>query len=69
MNVEARKRSDVTTGEALNLPIPEYIDEPLPGRWAQYMKHIGMLMQHTDVCNIKTFIVKTDREAIHVEID
>jgi len=60
---------DVTTGEALNLPIPEYIDDPLPGRWAHYMKHIGMLMQHTGVCNIKTFNVQTHGEAIHVEID
>ena len=60
---------DVTTGEALNLPIPEHIDEPLPGRWAQYMGHFGMLMQHTNVCDIKTFLVKADGGAIHVEID
>jgi nitrite reductase/ring-hydroxylating ferredoxin subunit len=60
---------DVTTGEALNLPIPGYIDDPLPERWAHYMKHIDMLMQHTGVCNIRTFNVQTDGEAIHVEID
>ena len=60
---------DVTTGEALNQPIPEHIDEPLPGRWMQYMRHFGMLMQHTSVCNIKTLIVKIDGGAIQVELD
>ena len=60
---------DVTTGEALNRPVPEYIDEPLPGRWAQYMRHFGMLMANTSVCNIKTFPVKIDRGAVQVEID
>jgi len=60
---------DVTTGQALNHPIPEHIDEPLPSRWAQYMRHFGMLMQHTSVRNIKTFLVKIDGGAIQVEID
>ena len=60
---------DVTTGQALNHPIPEHIDEPLPSRWAQYMTHFGMLMQHTSVSNIKTFVVKIDGGTIHVEIE
>ena len=60
---------DVTTGEALNHPIPEHIDEPLPGRWAQYMRHFGMLMQQTSVCDIKTFLVKIDGGTIQVEVD
>jgi len=60
---------DITTGEALNHPIPEHFDEPLPGRWAQYMKHFSMLMQHTSVCDIKTFLVKIDAGVIHVEIE
>jgi nitrite reductase/ring-hydroxylating ferredoxin subunit len=60
---------DVTTGEALNRPVAEYIDEPLPGRWAQYMKHFAMLMANTSVCNIKTFPVKIDGEAIQIEIE
>jgi len=60
---------DITTGEALNHPIPEHFDEPLPGRWAQYMKHFSMLMQHTSVCDIKTFLVKIDAGVIQVEID
>jgi hypothetical protein len=29
---------DVTTGEALNNPIPEHIDDTLPGRWMQYLR-------------------------------
>jgi hypothetical protein len=32
------------------------------------MTHFGKLMQHTSVCDIKTFLVKIDDEAIHVEI-
>jgi len=60
---------DVTTGEALNHPVPEHIEEPLPDRWAQYMKHFGMLMQQTTVRDIKTFVVKIDGGAIQVEID
>jgi nitrite reductase/ring-hydroxylating ferredoxin subunit len=60
---------DVTTGEALNNPVPEHIDDPLPGRWMQYMRHFGMLMQHTRVCNIKTFIVRLAEGAIQVELD
>src|SRR2546422_423581 len=36
---------DVTTGEALNPPVPVHIDEPLPKQWAHYLQHFGMLMQ------------------------
>lgn len=32
------------------------------------MTHFGMLMQQTSVGNIKTFLVKVDREAIQVDI-
>lgn len=60
---------DVTTGQALNHPIPEHIDEPLASRWAQYMRHFGMLMQHTGVRNIQTFLVRIDDGIIQVEID
>src|SRR6476469_3084800 len=48
---------DVTTGEALNHPIPEYFDEPLPNRWAQYLKYFGALMEQVSVRNIQTFLV------------
>jgi nitrite reductase/ring-hydroxylating ferredoxin subunit len=60
---------DVTTGEALNRPVPEYIDEPLPARWGQFMRHFGMLMANTSVCNIKTFPVRIDGGAIQVEVE
>ena len=59
---------DVTTGQALNHPVPEYIDEPLPGRWAQYMAHFGKLMQQTSVCDIKTYHVKIDGGTIQVDM-
>jgi len=60
---------DVSTGEALSHPVPEHFDEPLAGRWAEYMKHFGMLMQHTSVCNIRTFVVRVDDGVIQLEID
>ncbi len=60
---------DVTTGEALNNPLSARIEEPLPDRWAQYMKHFATLMQQTSVCSIKTFLVKIDGSAIQLEID
>jgi nitrite reductase/ring-hydroxylating ferredoxin subunit len=60
---------DVTTGQALNQPVPEYIAEPLGSRWTQYMTHFGVLMQAITVRNLRTFVVKIDGEAIHVEVD
>ncbi len=60
---------DVTTGEALNRPVPEYIEEPLPAAWTQYMRHIALLMQHTNVCDIRTFPVDTDGETIRVKVE
>lgn len=59
---------DVTTGAALNHPVPEHFDEPLPPRWASYMKHFGMLMAQTSVRSIQTFVVTVDGEVIHVEV-
>jgi nitrite reductase/ring-hydroxylating ferredoxin subunit len=60
---------DVTTGQALNRPIPEYIDEPLPPGWAQYMRHVGMLMQNLSVFNIRAFPVRVEADSIKVELD
>jgi nitrite reductase/ring-hydroxylating ferredoxin subunit len=60
---------DVTTGQALNHPIPEYITEPLPGRWTQYMSYFGLLMQQVSVYNIQTFRVAIEKESVQVEID
>ena len=60
---------DVTTGKALNHPVPQYIAEPLPPQWAQYMKYFGTLMQQTSVCNINTFAVSVDEGMIKLEID
>lgn len=59
---------DVTTGEALNNPIPEYIDEPLPGKWAQTLRHFGALIDQTSICNIHTFGVIVEGDAIQVEV-
>jgi nitrite reductase/ring-hydroxylating ferredoxin subunit len=60
---------DVTSGQALNLPVPESIPDPLPAGWAPYMRHIGMLMEHVSVCSIRTFPVTTEHGTVHVDID
>ena len=60
---------DVTTGQALNLPIPAYIDEPLPSQWSHYMANFGILMQHTSVCNIRAFNVSVNGDAIQVDVE
>ena len=60
---------DVTTGQALNHPIADYIEEPLPARWAQYLSYFGLLMQQVSVRDIKTFLVTIKNESIQVEID
>jgi len=59
---------DVTTGQALNQPIPEFIDQPLPPKWAQYTNYVGMLMQNIRVSNIRTFPVQVEADAIKVEL-
>jgi nitrite reductase/ring-hydroxylating ferredoxin subunit len=59
---------DVITGQALNRPVPVYIDEPLPPKWAHYMTQFGLLMQHTNVIDIATFAVTVSGDVIQVEI-
>ncbi|MBI4287475.1 MAG: Rieske 2Fe-2S domain-containing protein [Chloroflexi bacterium] len=59
---------NVTTGEALNYPIPGYIDEPLPDKWAKHMSYLVMLMQHITVCDIRTLPVTIQGTSIHVAI-
>src|SRR5262245_44110804 len=46
---------DVTTGKPLNGPVPQHVDDPLPGSWQHYMTYVGMLMQHISICAIRTF--------------
>lgn len=59
---------DVTNGQALNNPIPEYISDPLSGKWAQTMRHFGALIERTSVCNLHTFGVTVEGDAIHVDV-
>ena len=59
---------DVTSGEALNGPVPVHIDEPLPRGWAEYLTYFGTLMQYTNVCNVKTFVVAIDGADIFVDV-
>lgn len=58
---------DVTTGEALNSPVPEFIEEQLQPMWAKKMQYIAMLMQHINVCDVRIFPVKVEGTVISVE--
>jgi nitrite reductase/ring-hydroxylating ferredoxin subunit len=60
---------DVTNGQALNHPVPVYIDEPLPTKWEDYMTQFAMLMRHTSVCSINTYPVQLQDGTIQVVID
>ena len=60
---------DVTNGQALNHPVPVYIDEPLPAKWEHYMAQFAMLMRHTSVCRINTYPVQLKDGTIQVVID
>jgi len=60
---------DVMSGQALNDPVPVYIDEPLPPKWGHYMTQFAMLMSHTSVCSINTYPVQLKDGTIQVVID
>lgn len=61
---------DITSGEALSGPVPPNLgNEVMPENIGKYMQHIGMLMSHVKTCDIKTYSVKIDGEAIKVEVE
>ena len=60
---------DVTTGEALSQPVPEYHEEPLPEQWGKSMQYLQMLMEHIRVCDIKSLPVQLDNGTIKIGID
>jgi len=49
---------DVTTGEALNVPIDPYFEDPLPRDWAQHIEHSDFLKFRIRICNIRTYPTK-----------
>lgn len=61
---------DITSGEALSGPVPPNLgDGVMPENIGKYMQYVGMLMSHIKTCDIKTYSVKIDGEAIKVEIE
>jgi nitrite reductase/ring-hydroxylating ferredoxin subunit len=60
---------DVTSGQVLNHPVPVYIDEALPPKWARYMTQFAVLMEQTSVCSITTYPVQLKDDTIQVAID
>lgn len=59
---------DVTTGEALNRPIPQHFDAPLPDQMANYTNNMALLMRHVAACDIRTCPVEKAGTTIKVEI-
>ncbi|WP_455276173.1 Rieske (2Fe-2S) protein [[Eubacterium] cellulosolvens] len=60
---------DVTTGEALSLPIPHYFGkEPMPDKVDEFFKYRGELSKHIKVRNLKTYPVKIDGDFIKIDI-
>jgi len=60
---------DVTTGEALNRPIPEYFGGTLPDELVNRLIHTEMLMRHISVCDIRTFPVNLRQDTIEGEVE
>jgi len=61
---------DVTTGEALSLPIPHYFGkEPMPDKVDEFFKYGGELSKHIKVRNLKTYPVKIDEDSIKLDIE
>ena len=60
---------DITSGEALSGPVPPNLgDEPIPEGIGKYLQYIGMLMSHIQTCDLKTYRVKVEGNAVKVEI-
>lgn len=60
---------DVVTGEALNVPIPDHVPDPLPKNWARFLDYLDMLTRHISICDIGTYPTKVEGDSILVDID
>jgi len=60
---------DITSGEALSGPVHANLgDEPVPPGIGKFLQHIGMLMSHIKMCNLKRYPVKIENGVIKVEV-
>lgn len=60
---------DITTGEALNVPIPDYVPDPLPENWSRFLNYQDNLTRHISICDIGTYTTKIEGDRIMVDID
>ena len=61
---------DITTGEALSVPVPADLgDELPPERMLKHFQYIGMLMSHIRICDIRSYPVKIDGGSIKVDVE
>ena len=60
---------DIVTGEALNVPMADYIPDPLPPNWKRFLDHRELLTKHVSICDIGLYPVKVEGESIMVDID
>lgn len=59
---------DVATGEALNVPIPVYIDETLPRKWGQYLAYTDELQYRIRICNLRVYPTRIEGDAILADL-
>jgi nitrite reductase/ring-hydroxylating ferredoxin subunit len=64
---------DITTGEALNLPLYHYSgveteDKPRTKIIDNYPEHMDALFSHIKICNIRTYPVKVEGDSIKIDI-
>ncbi|HEY3274567.1 MAG TPA: Rieske 2Fe-2S domain-containing protein [Methanocella sp.] len=59
---------DVTTGKALNPPVPEYSSWDIPKTKDNFTLWLEALMAHVKTCDIRTYPVKVEGGRVIVDI-
>ncbi len=60
---------DITTGEALNVPIPDFIPDPLPPNWKRFLDYRDLLTRHVSVCDVGVYPVTIEGDKVMVDLD
>ena len=60
---------DITTGEALSPTVPrDFGDTAIPDEVQNYFRRQGQIAKHIKICDIKTYPVQVDGDAIKVDV-
>lgn len=60
---------DITTGEALSPTVPrDFGDTVIPDEIQDYFRRQGRIAKHIKICDIKTYPVQVDGDAIKVDV-